>query len=409
MMSGLPNGLLPAMLNAADDAIFAKALDGTILSWNLGAQHTFGYSAEEIIGRSVSVLFPPGRRNELDEILQTVRKGAHIRQRETVRVHKDGHTVSISLTVSPIRDQGGTIVGASVVSRQISRRPPDPSPDEEEDRLQTIVEQMPVILWTADSDLRITSNWGAGTAAGLRSGAAVGETVREYFHCRDSEDTPVAQHQAALQGLCSRYEHELDGRVFDVSLGPLRGPGGKIVGCIGVGLDITERKKSEDQMRYLATHDSLTGLANHRQFVTSLEAEVRRSRRTERAFSLLLLDLDGFKSINDMHGHLVGDRALVRVAGVLRQHCRSTDLAARYGGDEFALLLIESNAAMVKEAITRIEAFLAEDEEKPPLAVSIGCATFPDDGLAPRALIHAADARLYQNKAKRGARLATAP
>jgi diguanylate cyclase (GGDEF)-like protein len=237
----------------------------------------------------------------------------------------------------------------------------------------------------------------------------VGETVREYFHCRDSEEDPVPQHRAALQGLCSRYEYELDGRVFDVSLGPLRGPGGKVVGCIGVGLDITERKKSEDQMRYLATHDSLTGLANHRQFLASLEAEVRRARRSERPFSLLLLDLDGFKSINDVHGHLAGDRALVRLAGVLRQHCRSTDLAARYGGDEFALLLIESNAAMVTEVIGRIEGFLAGDKEEPRLAVSIGCATFPQDGLSPRALIHAADARLYQDKAKRAARLAAAP
>ena len=408
-MSGLTNGLLPAMLNAADDAIFAKALDGTILSWNLGAQEMFGYSAEEIVGRPVSVLFPPGGQNELEEILRAVRGGAHIRQRETVRVHKDGHTVSISLTVSPIGDQSGAIVGACVVSRQIPSRPPDLSIREQEDRLQTIIEQMPVILWTTDRDLRITSNWGAGGAASLRSGVALGETVAEYFHCRDSEETPVPQHRAAMQGLCARYEYELDGRIFDVSLGPLRGPGGKIVGCIGVGLDITERKKSEDQMRYLATHDSLTGLANHRHFLASLEAEVRRARRSERPFSLLLLDLDGFKSINDVHGHLAGDRALVRLAGVLRQHCRSTDLAARYGGDEFALLLIESNAAMVTEVIGRIEAFLAGDEEEPRLAVSIGCATFPDDGLSPRGLIHAADARLYEDKARRGARLTAAP
>ncbi|MGA2482514.1 MAG: diguanylate cyclase [Candidatus Acidiferrales bacterium] len=408
-MAVFSDGLLPALFDSADEAIFAKTLDGTVLSWNRGAEEIFGYSPGEVLGRSVSLLFPPGQRHELDEILQAVRNGLRIRQRECVRLSKDGRTLRLSVTISPIRDSKGAVVAASVVARDVTGAATGESLRDKEDQLQSVVEQMPIVLWTTDRGLRLTANWGAGSAAGLRSGAAVGQTIRQFFHCRGSEEAPIVHHQEALQGLSSRFEYEYFGRVFDFSLGPLRGAGGKIVGCIGVGLDVTERKRTEDQMRYLATHDSLTGLANHRHFITSLEAEIRRARRSERPFSLLLLDLDGLKSINDEHGHLAGDRALIRFADVLRQHCRSTDLAARYGGDEFALLLIDSGAPMVKDVTLRIGEFLGADTEKPPLAVSTGFATYPDDGLTPRALIHAADRRLYGQKSSRGPRLTAVP
>jgi diguanylate cyclase (GGDEF)-like protein/PAS domain S-box-containing protein len=401
----IPESLLPAIVSSADDAIFAQALDGTIVIWNPGAERIFGYTAEEILGRPSSLLLPPSRRHELDELSQAVRAGVHIRQRETVRLHKDGRALRVSLTVSPVRSSDGALVAASVVAREVTELVTTDSLREMGQQLQSIVEQMPVVLWTTDRDLRVTANWGTGGAASWRSGAAVGQAIQEYFESRGSLSTPIAQHQAALQGLSSRFEYEHHGRIYDLSLGPLRGTGGKVIGCIGVGLDITERKRTEDHMRHLATHDPLTGLANYRYFFESLESEIHRSARSERPFSLLLLDLDGLKAINDLHGHLVGDHALMRFAEVLRQHCRSTDHAARYGGDEFALLLIESDEAMARQVTARIEECLGRDSEQPALAVSAGYATYPADGLMPRVLISAADRRLYQCKSSRTARL----
>lgn len=134
----------------------------------------------------------------------------------------------------------------------------------------------------------------------------------------------------------------------------------------------------------------MTGLANYRQFTERLDREVCRADRSHRSFTLLLLDLDGLKRINDLQGHLAGNRALRRLAAVMKEHCRSTDLAARYGGDEFAVLLIDSDRGMAEHVAQRIEQRLHADHEKPQLSVSIGIGVYPDDGRTGAEMIEAA-------------------
>ena len=185
---------------------------------------------------------------------------------------------------------------------------------------------------------------------------------------------------------------------MDIRLEPLRGGEGEIIGCIGVGLDITERKKNEEQIRYHASHDALTGLANYREFMDTLEREVRRADRSQHSFALLLLDLDELKHINDRLGHLAGNRALQRLAEVMKQHCRAADLAARYGGDEFALLLIDADPGMAEHISERIRGCVSHDHGEPRLSVSIGSSVYPDDGRTMQELLEAADQQLYRRK-----------
>jgi len=158
-------------------------------------------------------------------------------------------------------------------------------------------------------------------------------------------------------------------------------------------------------IRHLAASDPLTGLANYRRLVDALEVEIQRSRRTRRAFSLLLFDLDGLKKINDAYGHLVGSKALCRVANVLRVNSRNIDTAARYGGDEFALILPETDMNAAQDVARRICDRIARDGELPPISASVGVASFERDGETLEALVGAADQALYKIKRSIGRKL----
>jgi len=164
--------------------------------------------------------------------------------------------------------------------------------------------------------------------------------------------------------------------------------------------DLTERKQAESQARLLAVTDPLTGLGNYRLLLNVLHAEMERSGRTGRPFAILLLDLDGLKKINDCYGHLAGSRALCRVGEVLRLFCRAIDTAARYGGDEFAVVLPETDARAAGLVASRIRNRLATDSERPPLSASIGVAAYPQDGETIEALLETADRELYRMKSR---------
>ncbi|MCU1243682.1 MAG: hypothetical protein JWO71_4408 [Candidatus Acidoferrum typicum] len=173
---------------------------------------------------------------------------------------------------------------------------------------------------------------------------------------------------------------------------------GDFVGYEIIVVDITEQRALEDHLRRQASSDSLTGLANHRRLFEVLQAEISRSTRTHREFSLLLLDLDGLKEINDGLGHQTGDRALCRLAQVLTDCRRSIDTAARQGGDEFALVLPETGAAAANLVARRICDLLAKDAEEPTLSVSVGVASYPKDADTVGTLLYAADRDLYDTK-----------
>ncbi len=168
--------------------------------------------------------------------------------------------------------------------------------------------------------------------------------------------------------------------------------------AVALGGALLDNVRLFDQVQHLATSDALTGLANYRRLVDVLESEIQRSGRTGRPFAVLLLDLDGLKSINDHFGHLVGSQALCCLANILRVYCRSIDTAARYGGDEFALVLPETGDVAAWQVATRICQRLADKQEGPQLFVSVGVAVYPDNGTTIERLLASADKALYRMK-----------
>ena len=167
---------------------------------------------------------------------------------------------------------------------------------------------------------------------------------------------------------------------------------------------VAAQRAIQGTWRELAVTDPLTGLANHRQLINALESEIRRSRRTAQPLAVVLLDLDGLKQINDRHGHLAGSLAIRRVAEALLGSCRATDTAARFGGDEFALVLPETGEAAAWHVARGVVDRLATDAEKPNLSISVGVAVYPGHGETVEALLNAADVALYETKERRKSR-----
>ena len=391
-----PEHVLATILPSTEDALLSFSLDATIQSWSCGAEQLYGYAAAEIIGRPLTTLLPIYEIPACEDFLRASKDETFACGESTERLRKDGSRIRVALKRAAVRDDTGAVTGIVEIARAEGFHAQNPTVDAQ---LRSVLQQMPAVLWTADQNLKITSHWGAALGPSrAKARDLVGLTLYEYLKCQDPHAASIAQHADALRGVSSYFEYRHGSRHFSVHLSPLRDASGEITGCIGAGIDLTERKKSEDQLRYQATHDALTGLANYREFMDTLEREVRRAERSNHVFALLLLDLDELKAINDKYGHLVGNRALKRLSDVIKSHSRATDLAARYGGDEFALVLIDADPGMANRIAQRVERAFRESRERPSLTVSIGISIYPADGRTAPELLEAADRHLYKRK-----------
>ena len=254
---------LVAIVESSDDAIISKDLNGVIKTWNRAAERLFGYKAEEVIGQPVTILIPPDRLDEEPHILSRIRNGESIEHYETVRRRKDGSLIPTALTISPVRDPGGRIVGASKISRDISeRKAQEQKLLDSEKQLQDLLASIPAAIYTTDAEGKITYfNQAAVDLAGRTPDIGSDEWCVSWKLYRP-DGTPLPHDQCPMavalkEGRPIRNAEAIaerpDGsRVpFIPYPTPLRDSTGKIVGAINMLVDISERRQAETHQRVL--------------------------------------------------------------------------------------------------------------------------------------------------------------
>ncbi len=241
---------LAAIVDSADDAIVSKTLDGVILSWNRGAERIFGWTETEAVGRHITLIIPDERRAEEDEILARIRRGESVDHFETVRVARDGRRLDIALTVSPVRDRNGRIIGASKIARDVTERR----------RLEAARAHLAAIIDSADDAIVSKSlegvirtwNRGAERIFGWTAEEAVGRHITLIIppERHPEEDQILARiRQGETLAHFETVRVAKDGRRLDISLtvSPVRDRDGRIVAASKIARDVTERRRLEDE------------------------------------------------------------------------------------------------------------------------------------------------------------------
>lgn len=327
---------LASIVESSDDAIVSKDLNGIIRTWNSGAERVFGYSAGEVIGKPVTILFPPGREDEEPGILARIRCGERIEHYETIRRHKDGRLLDISLTVSPVRDADGSIVGASKIARDITdRKEAERKLRDSERRLSELLAAIPAAIYTTDAQGKITYFNQAAVEFSGRTPLLGSDEWCVTWKLFNPDGTPLPHDQCpmaialkegrAVRGAEAVAERPDGTRVpFIPFPTPLRDSSGRITGAINMLVDISERRQAETQQRLLL--DELNHRTkNNMQMLQSLLFAAARTTHSEEARKVL----------NEASARIAAMAAAQRVL-----YGRSD--ASRFSGEEFLPAVCET-------------------------------------------------------------------
>jgi len=251
---------MTAIVSSSYDAIVTKTLDGTITGWNESAERMFGYPEKEIVGQSIRRLIPPDRQQEEDEIIAQLQRGEMIQSFETVRLTKDGHFIDVSVTISPLRDGRGKLIGASKVARDITeRKERERRLRESEERLSQIINTVNAFVGLLDASGKIIEvNARALEAAGAAREDVVGRLMADAPWWSYSPEANklvsdiVARCLAGETVRCDlQYSAQGEMRWVDFQAAPIFAADGSVAAVVPSGVDITDRKRSEEQVRLL--------------------------------------------------------------------------------------------------------------------------------------------------------------
>jgi diguanylate cyclase (GGDEF)-like protein/PAS domain S-box-containing protein len=414
------NATLAASVDSSDDAIMGSQLDGTMTTWNGGAERLFGYRADEIVGHSGQVLVPDGDAQSW-YWYERVARGQSTEHFETRRRAKDGRLINVSMALSPVKDERGRVVGVSGIARDITAlKAMQEALQRSERRFRAMVQGSYDVVLLGDAEHRIRyASPSLGRVLGIAADdtgpdGALGRPVSELVH-PDDHDVLVGYmeavaSQAGFHAPISVRACHRNGSVVFIELAATNLlDDGDVDGIVYNFTDVTHRVHAEEALRHRALHDDLTDLPNRALLVDRLRNAVRRAARDGSRVAVLFVDVDNFKVINDSLGHSIGDALLRTVAERVSRAVREGDTVARFGGDEFVILceqLASDQEALlvtrrVLEEISRPVTLSGEDRV---VTASIGLSTQAGPTDDPERLLRDADAAMYTAKAKGRAR-----
>ncbi|MHB8867567.1 MAG: sensor domain-containing diguanylate cyclase [Thermoleophilia bacterium] len=425
------NAQRAAVLEAASEiSIIAADLDGRVTLFNRGAEALLGYQALEVVGRSSILDFHlateltartaevdpdhPGDAEGLALYAEYVSSG-RTQGEEWAYVRKDGTDLPVSLSITALRGPEGEVTGYLSAAMDLT---PHRQAEQAVRRAVTLMREAiaysPVFIWETDPEDHVTFLMGARKVMGYAAEEILG---RPFHELRRTDDPAVRElHRQIDASVAGRHSFEdllsclvsKEGSPMWISMSahPILEAGGAFRGYRGVSVDVSELTRAKHALEEMALHDQLTGLANRRKLYDRFLIEVARLKRLSSPLSLLVVDVDWFKSVNDRFGHLAGDECLKLLADLFVATLRESDLVARFGGEEFIVLLPETSqeeavlvAEKLRETVASTDLNLKGVAEPLRLSVCAGIATMrPENILSIDDMIEAADKAAYSAK-----------
>lgn len=372
-------------------------------------QKITGYGEKELIGAySLDYIYPDDKENVRRKAIKCLKED-FCKPYEYRFITKNQKIIWVLETVSPITYKGEKATLGSFIDIT-ERKKADASLRQSEEKYRTILENIQEGYFEVDLAGNFTFfNESVCRIIGYDKEEMLGMNNRMFTRDETAQKVYQAFNRVYRTGQPTKeFDWQIvrkDGskRYIEASVSLRKDLSGQAVGFKGIIRDITERKEMDDQLNYIATHDSLTGLPNRMLFMDRLQIAMAQSKRNKNKLAVMMLDLDHFKNVNDTLGHMVGDRLLKEVGSRLTSILRQNDTVARLGGDEFVVLLsdlarVEYAAGVAKVILKSLQKpFMCSDNKIIPNA-SIGIAVYPDDCDDEESLLKKSDMAMYTVK-----------
>jgi diguanylate cyclase (GGDEF)-like protein/PAS domain S-box-containing protein len=404
---------LAAIVENSGDAIISGTLDGTITSWNPAAERMYGYTSAEIIGKSATVLSTKGQVGETRATLARIGAGQQVERVETTRVRKDGTTITVALTFSPICHPDGSVVGVSTIARDLTEQQHAAKNARNlivaEELVHTVMAAASFGIAMTDSDGFIkVVNHSLCDLLGRDQAWFLGRRFSETVHPNDAEEVTRARVRllAAANNTISGQLRLVRADGATVWVRHLVVPVQARVGQPDLRMiqveDITAEHDAQEALGYQAFHDPLTGLHNRAWVMDILKADLRAAKLVGSSVGTLFVDLDKFNVVNDSLGHEAGDEVLTTVAERIVAVLGPGDRVGRFGGDSFVIVVRNVVDVLEVERLAgRVSSSIAADLQVrghrivPTASIGIAVSTLTS---TPESMLRDTDAALFRAK-----------